>query len=190
MFNVVAQAALSMEPGSRTPLPPSPTSTTNSPMHIINELNNVFDNSSPKQKKPVKPPRKVPLTLPHLVGREYDEVEAISHAWKTMGVDDFTHTENISNNPVELSIKKHSVFKEEPPTVPRKFITQPQSIDSMEDYDTLQHFGAQSANPRFSNDSGLYSQVRYFTLYSWSFIEFIINYSFLPSIEIFLIKVS
>jgi hypothetical protein len=146
-----------MEPGSRTPLPPSPTSATNSPMHIINELNNVFDNS---QKKPLKPPRKVPLTLPHLVGKEYDEVEAISHAWKTMGVDDFTHTENISNNPVELCIKKPNIFKEEPPPVPRKFITQP-SIDSMEDYDTLQHFGAQSANPRFSNDSGLYSQVRF-----------------------------
>lgn len=150
-----------MEPGSRTPLPPSPTSATNSPMHIINELNNAFENSSPKQKKPLKPPRKVPLTLPHLLGKEYDEVEAISNAWRTMGVDDFTHTENISNNPVELCIKKPNVFKEEPPVVPRKFITQP-SIDSMEDYDTLQHFGAQCVNPRFSNDSGLYSQVRFF----------------------------
>lgn len=153
-----------MEPGSRTPLPPSPNSATNSPMHIISELNNAFENSSPnKLKKPVKPPRKVPLTLPHIEGKEYDEVSAISYAWKTMGVDDFTHTENISNDPVELSIKKPNVFKEEAPTMPRKFITQP-SIESLEDYDTLQHFGAQSANPRFSNDSGLYSQVGIFLL--------------------------
>ncbi|CAB3375553.1 Hypothetical predicted protein [Cloeon dipterum] len=151
------QAAMNMEPGSRTPLPPSPTSATNS--LIMNELSMscAFENSVKNKGVPSKPPRKVPSIT--IEPKQYDEVEHINNAWKTLGVDEFTHTENYSADKVELGVKRVGPFKEEPTVITqRKFINQ-HSVESMENYDTLQHFAAPSANLKYTDDSAIYSQV-------------------------------
>ncbi|XP_059488489.1 docking protein 3 [Neocloeon triangulifer] len=150
------QAALSMEPGSRTPLPPSPTTATNSSLGIMAEFNSAIENSSKNKQKPRKPPRKTTnISQP----KEYDHVEVINHAWKTLGIDDLMHTEHVTNDDVETNVRKLNTFMEEAPlNKQRTFISQP-SVESLEDYDTLQHFAAPSANIKFTNDMGLYSQV-------------------------------
>jgi hypothetical protein len=140
------QAALSMEPGSRTPLPPSPTSATNS--RFVDGLSSVLENTHIKQ-KPAKPPRKVnktsssesidPQLLQKLQGdpnSTYDNIEVRKEAWRTLGVDNLTHNENFCSDDEESN---KVITKEKTVQSSRKIITTPQGKE--EAYDKLQHFG-------------------------------------------------
>lgn len=114
-------AALSMEARSRSPLPPSPTTSTM--VHDIESVSStkslgqeasVDFHSTVRKPKPFKPPRKGITCASksensglELVGKpktaksdelnalHYDEVEFRNEAWKVFGTDEIKHTDNI-----------------------------------------------------------------------------------------------
>lgn len=108
------QAALSMEARSRTPIPPSPNTST-----VLNDLVELqqfsikslsFTDLAEKRAlpnpllKPIpsKPPRKAFMnnSSGSLENYEpidrYDKVEYRKEAWRTLGTDDVKHTENLN----------------------------------------------------------------------------------------------
>nr|CAD7577943.1 unnamed protein product [Timema californicum] len=206
------QAALSMEAGSRSPLPPSPTSTTtlldidfsnaisqSSLKPLISPTTEVKPLIAPKPKlKPVKAPRKHILASSYsqsklLLGHDelstdsferfgkyrkfsgvdlvagsmvsvspllssadtdqssaYDKVEVRKEAWRTLGMDDMTHTERCVDSEQEPNhvLPESKLSNIEPRVVPCSKILPQQvsnkSADPSENYDTLQHFGSSS----------------------------------------------
>ncbi|KAF4518278.1 hypothetical protein B566_EDAN005846 [Ephemera danica] len=148
------QAALSMEPGSRTPLPPSPTTSSN---RCIDELSLVLENAHIKP-RPAKPPRTKSIPCdsidPQLYKKlsqdrldvgssqaSYDAIEIRQEAWKTLGIGELTHTENVRHQ--EKNKPKVSQASDETIHISRKIINQPTiDADAPENYDTLQHFGS------------------------------------------------
>lgn len=132
-------AALNMEAGSRSPLPPfinSPTSPDiDLSVHSHASMRGIFSSTdsinflplSIKNCIPNKPPRKslpivgstekikeaaeilVSLDTPppppernKKMERDYESIEGITDAWKTLGIDDVKHTENITSQEDEL----------------------------------------------------------------------------------------
>lgn len=115
------QAALNMEARSRSPLPPSPTTSTmlhdiepsistKSLIALHDSFTDILNRNLPHKPIPTKPPRKtlhgkekdgnssteatnVTAQTYELIDR-YDEVEYRSDAWKTLGVDEVNHTDN------------------------------------------------------------------------------------------------
>lgn len=161
------QAALSMEARSRSPLPPSPTSSTR--VHDI-DLNNSIQNSvhslisftsslkdfdkSQSQRvplpkpRPAKPPRKnLPVKMKSIDDtsddtdisdlNKYDEVEFQQDAWKTRGILQISHTESIDNDSDHYS-------NDEIQDNLTKNTIKPPTILLNEKYDKLQFFGSTS----------------------------------------------
>lgn len=114
------QAAFTMEPRSRTPLPPSPIfqPLQETVSHISLDLDqkfkpkpvsdllvpnktNFFLEKSVQNPKPLKPPRKFTSLKPEEphyepVERSYAEIEYRNNAWQTMGIDSPNHTEQVN----------------------------------------------------------------------------------------------
>lgn len=118
-------AALSMEARSRSPLPPSLTSSTTvheveSVQSSVQSLKNIGQDNdflaAVRKPRPFKPPRKALIPPPKPDGgscgdllhkvkpttgnnienaAHYDEVEYRSEAWKVLGTDEIKHTDNI-----------------------------------------------------------------------------------------------
>ncbi|XP_050438404.1 docking protein 2 [Adelges cooleyi] len=139
-------AALSMMARSRSPLPPSPTSTT--PLMLDNDLSPISSSIKPLMPLPLVPPppiqsppppplkpkpkilsKKLPTPLINEPSSEikemdttadaaYEDVQVRNDAWRTMGLDDPNHSDQsyASNTVVPID-------------------------DCMENYDRLQHFG-------------------------------------------------
>lgn len=168
------QAALSMEARSRSPLPPSPTSSTR--VHDI-ELNSnqsstkstvTFGDNIDKERKPlpkpkpVKPPRKninvissryepsAPEDEYEIMpneGNKYDEIEYRKEAWKTQGISDIRHTESVDDTD---DLEEYMSWSRKPeaapnePPKPAPKIMTKPSNAHDEIYDKLQHFGSTS----------------------------------------------
>lgn len=135
------QAALSMEARSRSPLPPSPTSATKSEPSS-------FESGPIIKPKPIKPPRKnIPTPSnpdyePISAGLNYDLIEIRKEAWKTMGVDDVTHSESeISPTTPPSMTKSLENLSDIPPPVAKVITTKVMSDDN---YYKLQFFGSKS----------------------------------------------
>ncbi|RZC41649.1 docking protein 2 [Asbolus verrucosus] len=150
-------AALSMEARSRSPLPPSPIATTS----LYDVESNISTDSSDKSKlmrqKPMKPPRKSLVAKQDTVKKfpaayepvdKYDKIEYRNDAWKTMGVDEVKHTENVG---VVDDEDEYFSWGEQKPsnnfipvqTKAPKIITQtPQYSSSEDNYDKLNFFGS------------------------------------------------
>lgn len=117
-------AALNMEARSRSPLPPSPTSSTRlhdyevnnsaqSSMKSVVSFSDSMDKNINRGKlpkvQPEKPPRKnlpntnkhqlyEPILAPGQYKTNYDQIEYRQEAWRTLGVDNIKHTETINND--------------------------------------------------------------------------------------------
>ncbi|XP_018571745.1 docking protein 2 isoform X2 [Anoplophora glabripennis] len=168
------QAALSMEARSRTPLPPSPTSQLIQDPNFKSQLSLPDLDQALKKTKPAKPPRKgvipkKPFSSPtpsnnyvyETVGK-YDDIEYRSDAWRTLGVDEPNHTEQVNEDDEQEDYMSWGQFKKEvenikPPVQPvaPKIITG--STTDLDDsyYDKLNFFGSTS---KLSTKSG-YKQV-------------------------------
>ena len=89
----------------------------------------------------------------------YDKVEVRKEAWRTMGIDDLTHTERLygeSDSEDEAEYDKPAVIHEPDgsvvkPSGSKILLTQISSKESTEDYDKLQHFGSSS---KLNNNPG------------------------------------
>lgn len=170
------QAALSMEARSRTPLPPSPTSQLIQDPNFKSQLSiSELEQALKKPVKPAKPPRKglipkKPFSSPapsndyvyETVGK-YDAVEYRSDAWRTLGIDEPNHSEQINEENEQEDYMSWGQFRKEvenikPPVQPLapKVIAQG-STTSLDDsyYDRLNFFGSTS---KLSAKSG-YKQV-------------------------------
>lgn len=116
-------AALTMEARSRTPLPPSPTTSVLQGTHmssvsmvsvdldqklklkpdfpILNKTKLPHEKSLPAHIPPKPPKKYTPVTITNddchyeLIERSYDEVECRNNAWQTMGIDLPKHTEQV-----------------------------------------------------------------------------------------------
>lgn len=114
------QAAFTMEPRSRTPLPPSPIfqplqenvaqisldidhklKLKPVPDFLVPNMTKISSESLSQIPKPIKPLRKFtsvksddPVYEP--VNRSYDEIEYRKNAWQTMGIDCPNHTEPVN----------------------------------------------------------------------------------------------
>lgn len=115
-------AALSMEARSRSPLPPSPTTSTMvHEAESVQSLKSIGQDSTSdfhaavRKPRPFKPPRKGLINKPdngsnssidllHKIkptidnnenAAHYDEVEYRSEAWKVLGTDEIKHTDNV-----------------------------------------------------------------------------------------------
>lgn len=137
--------ALNMEARSRSPLPPLPTTAT-----LFRDVETIEkDISVNKKPKPIKPPRKI---LPpknksfYEPVHRYDEVECRNNAWKTLGLDDVSHTENTvedENDEDYASWGRNGVVS--PPKLnlmPPKVINPSSNV--VEGYDELNFFGSSS----------------------------------------------
>lgn len=168
------QAALNMEARSRSPLPPSPTTSTmlhdidpsvstKSLITLHDSVTDILNRNALHKPKPVKPPRKtlqdkdkdsnsnnevtsINAQTYELVDR-YDEVEYRSDAWKTLGVDEVNHTDNV-NEEEYISWGQPKREKKVPiiqtNTAPK--VIKQTSTTSLNDacYDTLNFFGSSS----------------------------------------------
>ncbi|CAH0382635.1 unnamed protein product [Bemisia tabaci] len=159
------QAALSMMARSRSPLPPSSASTTSlldSDACSIPSIKSLMPIKNPPpppplKPKPKKPPRKHILPKPSILSenkssinvavdagkdfndtQNYDDIEVRNEAWKTLGIDTMTHSENpfisdVTNSSSQLSDMSQT-------ELPKVFI-KPNANIAHDDYNTLQHFG-------------------------------------------------
>lgn len=152
------QAALSMEAKSRSPIPPSINSSTTNIISLdSSKLSNKLASLQLTELKvkpktiPSKPPRKyVNNKSDYEPIDKYDEIEFRNNAWRTMGVDDVKHTEQMNNDEEESSYVSWGCVKEQvkrietnlqpkaPKIVPA---VSPQNSDS---YDKLNFFGSTS----------------------------------------------
>lgn len=173
------QAALSMEARSRSPLPPSPTTSTmfhdmepsvstKSLITLHDSTTDLLGRNALCKPKPIKPPRKTlhskdkesssceainkSAQTYELIDR-YDEIEYRNDAWKTLGVDEVKHTDNINegNTEEEEYISWGQIKKERKTPVLQTTNKAPKvikqiSTSSTEDacYDTLNFFGSSS----------------------------------------------
>lgn len=141
-------AALSMEARSRSPLPPSPTTSTK--VHDIESIPSVKSltqetsvdfHAAVRKPKPFKPPRKGIIAktennnldlgskLKPISDSEnaahYDEVEYRNEAWKVLGTDEIKHTDNV----VEEEDDDHEIYaswgssKKDQPKSPQSHIS-------------------------------------------------------------------
>lgn len=159
------QAALGMEARSRTPLPPSPT-TSSSLQDLESDNSNITANSlfdSSFEKKltsisntkviPMKPPRKFIGAKPDVNVKhsnyelvdKYDQVEFRNEAWRTLGTDDIKHTENVDDEELEeyvswgRKMNNSPIEQLNPPKVSQIINVSPSVDDS---YDRLNFFGS------------------------------------------------
>lgn len=158
--------AFSMEARSRSPLPLSLTSIHNIEHNTPTkpDSNIILTNKLKPMSRPIptKPPRKnIPLKednsrqLYEAVNK-YDEIEYISEAWKTMGVNDVAHNEAIEPEEDYMSwggSDKKTLVKCSTSIQASKVILEPQS---QEDYDKLNFFGSKS---KFTTNNS-YKQVK------------------------------
>ncbi|XP_018324003.1 docking protein 2 [Agrilus planipennis] len=163
-------AALSMEARSRSPLPPSPTTSTSiREIDSTNKSLNSFIEMSSESKsnrsftgfthikslKPRKPIQNIESSLSKKLEDyepidNYDKVEYRSDAWKTLGTDDVTHVEvvNDCDDLVECvpKIRPKAEIQMEPQTLPKasKIIQEsPADLNENGDsYDRLNFFGS------------------------------------------------
>lgn len=162
-------AALNMEARSRSPLPPSPTSSTRvheldlssnqNSMHSVISFTESLDRTLSERRplpkpKPLKPPRKnLPITTKNIENtiknlelddiNRYDEVEFKTDAWRTQGVSDVRHTESLDNLEEYVSWGRKENIPDLPtPKSNQKIFTNPNT--TMENYDRLQFFGSTS----------------------------------------------
>ncbi|XP_065157015.1 docking protein 2-like [Atheta coriaria] len=150
------QAVLNMEARSRSPLPPSPTTSTS-----LQDVEQFSQDVSEKLqiKAPQKPPRKKlpPSTssstqqllqshsdVDYEFVSKYDEVEIRDKAWQTLGTDEVKHNEHIEDNYEEDYMSWGSkMFSAGTASVSTasKVITAPED-DDPESYDKLNFFGS------------------------------------------------
>ncbi|KAJ8930745.1 hypothetical protein NQ314_016417 [Rhamnusium bicolor] len=164
-------AALNMEARSRTPLPPSPTSHSIQESNLSNKSHiSILDSDHSMKKtlkkaKPDKPPRKclpakkspygnntAPSEYVYEPIDKYDHVEYRSDAWRTLGIDDPNHTEQVNEDDEEEDYMSWGGIRRElenmkpivQPLAP-KIITQ-NSVTDLDDsyYDKLNFFGSSS----------------------------------------------
>lgn len=179
-------AALSMEARTRSPLPPSPTTSTSahdietqfSSLSDLSEkfaqrfpskssnnllLNRQFEQPGFPRFKPLKPPRKNLYSKDNDLNtgeyetvNKYDEVECRNEAWKQLGTSEINHTENIQDEEEEEYMSWGG--KREPliEQAPPKATKIITQISSDDSYDTLEFFG--SSNKLNVHKSG-YKQV-------------------------------
>ncbi|KAK4881614.1 hypothetical protein RN001_004933 [Aquatica leii] len=162
------QAALGMEARSRSPLPPSPTTSTSLQdlESHSSKSNTLFDLSfekkinslinPPNKLKPIKPPRKIISAKVDLSTNlsnyepvdKYDHVEFRNEAWKTLGTNDIKHTENIDDEELEDYISWGRSKSNNSPTEQKKLpkISKIINCSTVEDgnYDRLNFFGSSS----------------------------------------------
>nr|XP_022905567.1 docking protein 2-like [Onthophagus taurus] len=168
------QAALTMEPRSRSPLPPSPTSSSSlqdieshvsksaTIEYLDKRANNPIFNEFVVGKKhpPTKPPRKtlqnfIPAEKDYEFIKKYDEIEYRSNAWQELGVNDVKHTENHivnSDDDGEYASWGNAKGVEKPVSV-TKVVMEP--LLTHTSYDKLNFFGSTG---KISSNSG-YRQV-------------------------------
>ncbi|KAF5295973.1 hypothetical protein FQA39_LY12745 [Lamprigera yunnana] len=163
------QAALGMEARSRSPLPPSPTTSTSLQdieSHSMSKSSTaLFDLSFEKKMniitptpkiKPAKPPRKnlggkADLNVTHsnyeLVDK-YDHVEFRNEAWRTLGTDDISHTENIDEEDLDEYMSWGRTKSNNSPSEQKKLpkISKIINCSTTDDdnYDRLNFFGSSS----------------------------------------------
>ncbi|KAJ8919009.1 hypothetical protein NQ315_016914, partial [Exocentrus adspersus] len=157
------QAALSMEAGSRSPLPPSPMFPPVQESNLCSvSLPNVLDlDHSLKRTKLVKPPvlprKSVDCLAPsndctyETVGK-YDDVEYRSDAWRKFGIDNPDHTEQINESDQQDDYMSWGHVKKEiehikPPVQPlAPAIIAQSSVTDLDEmyYDKLDFFGSTS----------------------------------------------
>uniref|UniRef100_A0A1L8DN83 Putative fibroblast growth factor receptor substrate 2 n=1 Tax=Nyssomyia neivai TaxID=330878 RepID=A0A1L8DN83_9DIPT len=197
-------AVLSMEAGSRSPLPPSPNQvsqdTDTSPLHQSfasirgfissnDSLNNVSTSSTIPISKhiPHKPPRKgLTITLPasheeatmdklrnlsnyepiaiplhenpvlettkaetqppRAPERDYESIETITDAWRTLGIDEVKHTEQIHTPEEDLIefVKTSAKVTRPSLTIALSDVHSPDNDNSQGDYDRLEFFRSNS----------------------------------------------
>ncbi|KAL1505753.1 hypothetical protein ABEB36_005243 [Hypothenemus hampei] len=159
--SVQLHAALSMEPGSRNPLPPSITSQSSftesnksaMDLHLSSVMSSLENLILPKE-IPKKPPRKsLDLKNDFIIDinnahdyvdlQKYDTVENRTEAWKTLGIQEPVHSEPIPKEPwihsnTNLRLNKLNTSA---PAV----INEPTKSPVDENYDCLQHFGSTTA---------------------------------------------
>ncbi|KAJ8979447.1 hypothetical protein NQ317_006761 [Molorchus minor] len=156
------QAALNMEARSRTPLPPSPTSSPSiQESNLSNKSQFIILDVDQRTLRKIKPPRKyVPSKTPICNGTDectyepidkYDQIEYRTEAWRTLGVDEPNHSEQVSENGEE-EYKSWGYMKKEldniKPPVPSlapKMVTECSTTDLNDTYyDKLNFFGSSS----------------------------------------------
>lgn len=137
--------------------PVSSVSTTSSSIQLLKHI-------------PNKPPRKLPDELPLLPKRkhpipgaglrdDYERIQLITDAWKTLGIDDVKHTENVTaSDLIEFSTsttssrcltkKEHLLLNTKIRTQAKKLVEisadEPRDTDDDSDYAHLDHFRAAS----------------------------------------------
>lgn len=174
-------AALSMEARTRSPLPPSPTTSTTLHDIEIERLRTDSTHSDLSVKKlihsfeehkrpqpPIKPPRKFIgeiSTSDYETICKYDEIEVRSNAWKTLGTDNVNHTENIQNEVEEdeeyiswgRNARRQPLETKENnfPRKASKIITAPSTPDN-DSYDKLNFFGSSS---KLNSNKSDYKQI-------------------------------
>ncbi|KAJ9578838.1 hypothetical protein L9F63_004942 [Diploptera punctata] len=107
-------------------------------------------------------PQNTTLVAENAKPLSYDRVEVRKEAWRTMGVDDLTHTERHyteSDTEEEGEYNKLAVIPEPEnnsvrPPGSKILLTQISTKESAEDYDKLQHFGSSSKLNNNNNNSG------------------------------------
>lgn len=162
------QAALGMEARSRSPLPPSPTTSTSlqdldshgssksvsSLLDLSVEKKISHSTNSLMKFIPAKPPRK--NLSPKVDTKQqnyepvdkYDQVEFRNEAWKTLGTNDVKHTENIDEEELEEYVSWGRLKPDNSSDVklPKtsKVITHITSSKDDDSYDHLNFFGSSS----------------------------------------------
>lgn len=160
-------AALSMEARSRSPLPPSPTTSTLTHDDAISSVKSLSQDVTldfqVRKPRPLKPPRK--CLVPRRDGNSnfevksgndgessihYDEVEVRNEAWKVLGLDEVKHTDNVVEQDgddyegysTSSSLKKE--HQKPPVNKAPKILKQTCQTPISECYDRLNFFGSSS----------------------------------------------
>ncbi|XP_017783252.1 PREDICTED: docking protein 2 [Nicrophorus vespilloides] len=146
-------AVLNMEAKSRSPLPPSPTTSTS-----LQDFSQEFSAELPKVLNyhpivPPKPPRKhLPVKDDYEPIENYDQVEIRKNAWQTFGMIDVNHMENVDSEEDLIQWGRKSPIFESKISKAAKVIT---DVEESDEYDKLNFFGSTS-----KLDMAGYKQVR------------------------------